>query len=215
MECFQLNFWKMLNWKGFLFGHEFSVFPLQAMGKVESSGSLFSWVIWKVAGLVATSNKIKMVTAMRHLRSYSEKCFLPVGTQSRVSFVEAQQSVQIAVTARSEPYYCFSVIQVISEAFMAATAWWSHKKRRTGLLSSLQLSNWAFPCTPGIIIQLWNFNYFLQFIDSRWALTFQLLYSSHLVIKGDEIHGSLWKLRFLFTSMEATADTRSTINTVW
>lgn len=163
------------------------------MGKVESSGSLFSWVIWKVAALVATSSEIKIVIAMWHFRSYSEKCFLLMNTQSRVSFVEAQQSVQIAVTARSEPYYCFSVMQVIGEAFMAATAWWSHKKRRIGLLSSLKLFSSAFPFTPGIIIQLWNFNYFLRIIDSWWALTFQLLYSRHLVIKGDKIHRLLWK----------------------
>lgn len=37
--------------------------------------------------------------------------------------MEAQQSVQIVVFAESQACYCFSVMQVISEAFMAISAW--------------------------------------------------------------------------------------------
>lgn len=113
--------------------------------------------------LGATPNKIMKVTAMWKYRSYSEISSPPTDTQPHKSFMEAQQSVQIAVIAGSQPCYCFSVIQVISAAFMAITAWWSHKKKKknTDMLSLLQLPSSAFPYTPGVIIQLWNFNYFL------------------------------------------------------
>jgi len=43
-------------------------------------------------------------------RAYSEISSLPTDTQPHISFMEAQQSVQIAVIAGSQPCYCFSVI---------------------------------------------------------------------------------------------------------
>lgn len=142
------------------FGHVFSVSTSWGLRKWTplDSGSPRKYL---ATALGATPNIIMKVTATWKYRSYSEINSLPTDTQPHISFMEAQQSVQIAVIAGSQPCYCFSVIQVISAAFMAITAWWSHKKKKTDILSLLQLPSSAFPYTPGVIIQLWNFNYFL------------------------------------------------------
>lgn len=84
------------------------------------SGSLGKYL---GTALGANPNKIMKVTAMQKYRSYSKISSVPTDIQPHISFMEAHQSVQIAVIAGSQPCYCFSVIQVISAAFMAITAW--------------------------------------------------------------------------------------------
>lgn len=135
--------------------------PITNFEESEDLWILISLEKYLVTALGATPEKLMKVTAVWKYRLHSEISLLPTDTQHHISFMETLKSVWVAVIAGSQPYYCFSVIQVISAAFMIISAWWSHKKTPNGhafltSASQFSISMYSWGYNPIIKLQLFS-----------------------------------------------------------